>query len=97
MATDFVSLFIISVVAVIAPLIAELPLRRRLPAVVIEIGLGIAIGPHALGLTAATGALGFLGTLGLAFLFFLAGLETDFTRILVAGHSIWRCSAGARR
>lgn len=81
MATDFVSLFIISVVAVIAPLIAELPLRRRLPAVVIEIGLGIAIGPHALGLTAATGALGFLGTLGLAFLFFLAGLETDFARI----------------
>jgi Kef-type K+ transport system membrane component KefB len=81
MAADFISLFIISAVAVIAPLVAELPLRRRLPAVVIEISLGIAIGPHGLGLTTASGALGFLGVLGLAFLFFLAGLEIDFKLI----------------
>lgn len=81
MNVDLVALLIISAVAVIAPLVAELPLRRRLPAVVIEIALGIAIGPHVLGLTDAKGALGFLGTLGLAFLFFLSGLEIDFQRI----------------
>lgn len=81
MAADFISLFIISAVAVISPLVAELPLRRRLPAVVLELGFGIAIGPHVLNLTNAKGALDFLGTLGLAFLFFLAGLEIDFVKI----------------
>jgi Kef-type K+ transport system membrane component KefB len=81
MGVDLVSLLIISCVAVVAPLIAELPLRRRLPAVVVEIGLGIAIGPQGMGLTSATGALGFLGVLGMAFLFFLAGFEIDFARI----------------
>lgn len=81
MEVDLVALLVVSAVAVLAPLIADLPLRRRLPAVVLEIAFGIVIGPQVLKLTAAGGALGFLGVLGLAFLFFLAGLEVDFTRV----------------
>jgi Kef-type K+ transport system membrane component KefB len=40
----------IALVAVLAPLVNELPPRLRLPAGVLEIGLGILIGPQVLDL-----------------------------------------------
>jgi Kef-type K+ transport system membrane component KefB len=69
------------VIAVAAPLISELPVGLRLPIVVVEIVLGIVVGPHGLGIANSTGVLGFLGLLGLTFLFFLAGFEIDFDEI----------------
>ena len=81
MELNLTTLLIIAVIGVAAPLIAELPVGFRMPIVVLEILLGIAVGPHGLGVARAEGVLGFLGVLGLTFLFFLAGLEIDFERI----------------
>jgi Kef-type K+ transport system membrane component KefB len=78
MAANLTTLFLVSLIAVAAPVVSELPIRLRLPIVVVEIGLGIVVGPHVLAWGTATGVLAFLGALGLSFLFFLAGLELDF-------------------
>jgi Kef-type K+ transport system membrane component KefB len=81
MQTNLTTLFIVALIAVAAPLVAELPIRLRLPVVVVEITLGIIVGPHILGWATPTGVLAFLGELGLTFLFFLAGLELDFSQM----------------
>jgi len=71
----------VALTAVLAPLLAELLKRFKVPIVVLEILLGMAIGPHGLGLVSTTSLLGTLSLLGLCFLFFMAGLEIDFFRI----------------
>lgn len=69
-------------IAVLAPLLAEIPIGFRLPVVVLEMVLGIVVGPQLLGLARAEGLLGwFGGTLGLAALFFMAGMELDLERV----------------
>ncbi len=68
-------------VAALAPLIAELRLGPRIPVVVLEIVLGILIGPHVLNLANPEGTIGTLGDLGLTFLLFLVGLEIDIGEI----------------
>jgi Kef-type K+ transport system membrane component KefB len=78
MEANLATLFLVALIAVSAPLITELPVGLRLPIVVVEIALGILVGPHVFGWAQPSGVLLFLGTLGLAFLFFLAGLELDF-------------------
>src|SRR6266536_64345 len=75
------TLVIVVAVAVLAPIVATLPPRLRLPAVVAETILGILVGPRVLGFVEPNAPLGFFGTLGLAFLFFLAGLELDLSRL----------------
>jgi Kef-type K+ transport system membrane component KefB len=75
------ALFITAFIAVLAPLISEIPIGLRLPMVVVEVGLGIVVGPHVLGWASSTGMLGILGYLGLIFLFFLCGMELDFEAI----------------
>ena len=75
------ALFITAFIAVLAPLISEIPIGLRLPMVVVEVGLGIVVGPHVLGWASPTGMLGMLGYLGLIFLFFLAGMELDFDAV----------------
>ncbi len=74
-------LLLIAFVAMLAPLLAELPSRLRLPVVVIEIVLGLLIGPHVFNFTSPDGMIGTLGELGLAFLLFMVGLEIDFDKI----------------
>lgn len=74
-------LLIIAFVAMLAPLLAGLPRSFRIPAVVIEIVLGILIGPHLLGLANPDGMIGTLGELGLTFLLFMVGLEINFDKI----------------
>lgn len=81
MLIDFRALVIIALVAVLAPLLVDLPSRLRLPVVVAEIGFGIVIGPDVLGWVEVDDLIDFLSQLGLAFLFFLAGLEIDLPRI----------------
>jgi Kef-type K+ transport system membrane component KefB len=73
---------IVLAIAVAAPLLAEIPVGVRLPVVVLEMVLGIIIGPQVLGLASAEGLLGWLGgELGLAALFFMAGMELDLERV----------------
>jgi Kef-type K+ transport system membrane component KefB len=92
------ALFIIGSVAVFAPLLARLPAFIRMPAVVLELVLGILIGPSGAGWVTSQGAIGFLGEFGLIFLFFQAGFEFNPDKIGVAplrlGALAWLVSLG---
>ena len=82
MTTNGHPILIVLFVAVVAVLLAELPVGVRLPVVVLEMVLGIVIGPQVLGLATSDGLLGWLGgSLGLAALFFMAGMELDLDRV----------------
>lgn len=74
-------LLLIAFVAMLAPLLTEFPRGYRLPVVVLEIVLGILIGPHVFHLTSPGGMIGTLSELGLTFLLFMVGLEIDFDKI----------------
>jgi len=74
-------LLVVLAVAVAAPLLSEMTRRIGVSVVVLEILLGVAIGPQVLGWAAPENALPYLATLGMAFLFFLAGLEIDLQAI----------------
>jgi Kef-type K+ transport system membrane component KefB len=67
-------------VALAAPLALGLFPRVRLPAIVLEIVLGIVIGPDVLAWVSIDTAIQVISLLGLAFLLFLAGLEVDYER-----------------
>ncbi len=72
---------VIFVAATLAPLLGGLVFGPRVPPVVIEIVIGILIGPKVLDLADETTVVAFFSTLGLSFLFFMAGMEIDFERI----------------
>ena len=77
----FTNLLIVATVALLAPLtLAFLP-RIRLPAIVLEIVLGIALGPSALDWAKPDLAVAILALPGLAYLLFLSGLEVDAQRL----------------
>lgn len=75
------SFLAIAAAAVVAPIIADLGARILLPVVVVEIFLGIIIGPNLLGWVQRDQIVDTFRDFGLAFLFFLAGWEIDFFRI----------------
>lgn len=75
------TLVVIGAVAVLAPIIADIPRRARIATVVVEIVLGIVIGPQVLDIAQPDAFVNFLSDLGLASLFFLAGREIDLRRI----------------
>src|SRR5436309_2584827 len=56
-------------------------LGLRLPAIVVEILLGIVVGPQLLGWASNDEPVQVLSLIGLAFLLLLAGLEIDFERL----------------
>jgi Kef-type K+ transport system membrane component KefB len=72
---------IVTVAALAAIAVAALPARLAPPVVVIELLLGIAIGPEALDLAQTDDFIDFFADLGLGMLFFFAGYEIDFERI----------------
>ena len=78
MEPEFTNLLIICAVAFAAPFLLGLAPALRLPAVVLEIVAGIAIGPAGLGWVEVDETVAVVSVLGLAFLLFLAGLEIDF-------------------
>jgi len=86
------SLLLTAFIAVIAPLMCELPIGLKLPMVVLEVIFGIIVGPHVLGWAKPEGMLAVLGQLGLIFLFFLAGMEIDVKSI--RGTPLLKASAG---
>jgi Kef-type K+ transport system membrane component KefB len=79
---DTSSFFAIVVVAAAAAVtVAVVPKRLAPPVVVLELMLGIVIGPHVFGLAHSDGFIEFFSNLGLGMLFFFAGYEIDFKRI----------------
>src|SRR3954454_9689552 len=77
---SFSSVAVIAVVALIAPLTVGFT-GRRLPGIVVEILLGIVVGPQVLGWASNDEPVQVLSLIGLAFLLLLAGLEIDFDRL----------------
>ncbi len=77
----FTNLLIVVAVAFAAPLALGFFPRLRLPAIVLEIVLGIVIGPSGLGWVEVDLPVTILSLIGLAFLLFLAGLEIDLQRL----------------
>ncbi|HEU4392810.1 MAG TPA: cation:proton antiporter [Solirubrobacterales bacterium] len=79
---DTDSFFAIVVIAAVAAVTAAVvPKRFAPPVVVIELLLGIAIGPEVLDLAHTDDFIDFFSSLGLGMLFFFAGYEIDFDRI----------------
>src|SRR5205085_9694498 len=77
---SFSSVAVIAVVALIAPLAVGFT-GLRLPAIVVEILLGIVVGPQVLGWASNDEPVQVLSLIGLAFLLLLAGLEIDFASL----------------
>ncbi len=72
------TLVLIVSIAVLSPFISDLAKRwTRIPGVVIEIALGMVIGPHVLGWAHLDEVIDVLAEMGLVFLIFLAGFEID--------------------
>jgi Kef-type K+ transport system membrane component KefB len=78
---SFGGLAIVAVAALAAPLALGLFPSIRLPAVALEIVLGIVIGPHVLGWVSLDTPIQVVSLLGLAFLLLLAGLEVEYERL----------------
>ena len=78
---SFFGLTVVAAVAFGAPLLLGLFPKIRIPAVVLEILLGIATGPSGLGWVRFDLPIQILSVVGLAFLLFLAGLEVEVDRL----------------
>jgi Kef-type K+ transport system membrane component KefB len=89
---DFGSLLIVAAAAFGAPLALGLVPTLRLPAVVLELVLGILLGPSVLGWVEIDASIDVLSMLGLAFLLFLAGLEIEPSKL--RGRPLRLTSAG---
>ena len=76
------TLFVVALVAALAPLVVAVLPGPRIPQVVIFLLGGVLIGPHGLGL-GNTASITLLSNIGLGFLFLLAGYELD-PRLLAA-------------
>jgi Kef-type K+ transport system membrane component KefB len=81
---------VVALVAVLAPLMVRF-VRLPVPEVVLQILLGIVIGPQVLGWARADAPVAVLALIGLAFLLLLAGIEIDFVRL--RGRVLRRTSA----
>jgi len=79
---DTDSFFVIVVIAAIAAVtVAVVPRRFAPPVVVVELLMGIVVGPEVLDLAQTSDFIEFFSNLGLGMLFFFAGYEIDFERI----------------
>jgi Kef-type K+ transport system membrane component KefB len=75
------TLVLIGIAAVLAPILSELTGRLAIPEIVIQIGLGILIGPYVLHLTQVNNLVTGLADLGLTYLIFMAGYELNLQQI----------------
>jgi Kef-type K+ transport system membrane component KefB len=86
------SLVLVLAATALGALLSRLHERVVLPAVVVEIVLGIVIGPEGLGIADVNSYISFLANFGLVFLFFFAGLEVIEKQ--VPRSALARASAG---
>ncbi len=75
------TLVLVAAIAAVSPVIAELTRGIGIPDVVIEILLGILVGPYVLHLAHPDSVINAFSDMGLGFLMFLAGFELDLVRI----------------
>jgi Kef-type K+ transport system membrane component KefB len=79
---DTSSFFVIVLIAAIAAItVAVVPKGMAPPVVVLELMLGIVVGPQVLDLARSSDFIEFFSNLGLGMLFYFAGYEIDFERI----------------
>jgi Kef-type K+ transport system membrane component KefB len=74
---DFTGLLVVAAVAFVAPIVAWVIPRHLIPAVVLEVLFGLAVGPQGLGWVQPQGAVELLYLMGFGFLLFLAGQDID--------------------
>jgi Kef-type K+ transport system membrane component KefB len=86
------TLVLIALAAVLAPILSELTGPLAIPEIVIQIGLGIILGPYVLGIAHISSVVTGLSDLGLTFLIFLAGYELDLQKI--RGHPLRLATTG---
>jgi Kef-type K+ transport system membrane component KefB len=77
---DF-SFVVVAVIAFMAPVLRELIPRLFVPAIVLELVLGIIVGPQVLDIAHSSDPVELFSTIGLAALLFLAGREIDVERL----------------
>lgn len=77
MAEDFISLFVISLVALICPIFARLAPGKLVPETVFLLIGGMVLGPYLVGVIHLSEPVQLISELGLAFLFLLAGYEIN--------------------
>lgn len=77
MEAEFISLFVVVLVAAVSPLIARIFPNGLVPETVVLLVAGALLGPHMAGLIELGDSINLLSELGLAFLFLLAGFEID--------------------
>src|SRR4030095_14091017 len=77
---SFTGLAVVAAAALAPPLALGLFPRIRLPSIVLEIVLGIVIGPRVLGWVSIDTPIQVMSLLGLAFLLLLGGLEVEYER-----------------
>jgi Kef-type K+ transport system membrane component KefB len=75
------TVLVVALIALAAPLIVSLTPSLRIPAVVLEIVIGIVVGPSGFDWVEVDVSTEVLALLGLGFLLFLAGLEIDPRRL----------------
>ena len=80
-APGFTNLLIVVAVAFAVPFTLGLVPRLKLPSVVLELVLGIVIGPAVLGWVEIDETVSVIALVGLVFLLFLAGLEIEFEHL----------------
>jgi Kef-type K+ transport system membrane component KefB len=78
---EFTNLLVIVAAGFVAPLALGFAPGLRLPSVVLELVLGIVLGPSVLGWVSVDQPVEVLALVGLAILLFLAGLEIEFPRL----------------
>lgn len=88
----FTNLLVVAAIAFAAPLTLGLAPALRMPAVVLEIVAGIAVGPSGLDWVQVDEPVAVMSIVGLAFLLFLAGLEIEVQKL--RGRSLQVASAG---
>ncbi len=85
------SLFWITLCGVLAPLVAGLVFRGKVPEVVVLLVLGVLIGPNVADLAFTDEGIGVLRELGLGMLFLLAGYEIEIEELIGRGgrRALW--------
>jgi Kef-type K+ transport system membrane component KefB len=78
---SFENLLIVVAVAFAAPFVLGLLPSVRLPSVVLEIVVGIVVGPSVLGIAEVDEAVEVVALVGLTFVLFLAGLEIELEKL----------------
>jgi Kef-type K+ transport system membrane component KefB len=78
---EFGGLLIVMAAAFAVPFLLGLAPSLRFPSIVLEIVVGIVVGPSVLGWVEVDDAIEVVALIGLAFLLFLSGIEIDFDRL----------------